>query len=165
MHLGLDAAPTVIATPSSPQSAAEVLAGLKRFVAWRDDGMDAAIGDCIMAFSGILGAVCSDAADLLVRRDLVEQIWQHRCISDMAPGDLDGPNFQRLLVDPEVNLAPDPPFGAAMFAGVPLALTLDLDPCAVDQQIERALGTAIRDVHCQGLLTRKHPVRAVVRQP
>lgn len=29
-----------------------------------------------------------DAADLLVRRDLAQQVWQHRRIADVAPGDL-----------------------------------------------------------------------------
>ena len=143
MHLGFDAAPTVIATPSSPQRAAEVFASPQRFVArhgagsdrlprlrilarW-DDSMGATIGDRIMAFSGVAGAVGGDTADLLLRRDLTEKIGQHRRIADMAPGDLDGPNFQRLFVDPEVDLTPDPPFWTAMFAGVPLAFALHLD--------------------------------------
>ena len=84
-------------------------------------------------FSGIVGTVGGDAADLLIRRDLVEQIGQHRRMTDLAPGDLDGPYFQRLFVDPEVDLTPDPLFCTAMVAGVPLAF--HLDPCAVDQQM------------------------------
>ena len=68
----------------------------------------------------------------------------------MAPGDLDRPDLQRLLVDPEVDLAPDPSLGAAMLAGMPL--TFKLDPRAVHQQVQRPFGAAIRDVHGQGLL-------------
>ncbi|EEX16501.1 hypothetical protein CSE45_4410 [Citreicella sp. SE45] len=49
----------------------------------------------------------------------------------MTPGDLHGPNFQRFLVDPKVDLASDPPLGTAMLAGVPLAFALDLDAGAV----------------------------------
>ena len=57
----------------------------------------------------------------------------------MAPGDLDGPDLQRFLVNPEMNLAPDPPFGTAVLARVPFAFALDLDTCAIDEQVQRAL--------------------------
>ena len=49
----------------------------------------------------------------------------------MAPGDLNGPNLQRFLVDSEVDLALDATFRASMLAGVPLAFALDLDAGAV----------------------------------
>ena len=127
MHLGLDAAPAVVTTPVSPDGAAEVFRssqglvsghrtrgdGLPRlgvFAGW-DDGMGAAVSDGIVAFASIIGAVCGDAADRLVRRDLVQKIWQHRRITDVAPGDLHGPNLQRLFVDPKMYLAPNPPLG------------------------------------------------------
>ncbi len=106
--------------------------------------MGTAIGDRIMAFSGIIGAVAGDAADLLVRRDLVQKVGQDRRITDVVPGDPEGPDFQRSFVDPEVDLAPGAPFWTAMFAGVPFAFALHLDPCAVDQQMERALGATVR---------------------
>ena len=44
------------------------------------------------------------------------------------------------------------PFGTAMLAGVPFAFALNFDTRAVDQQVQRPLGAAIRDVHGQGLL-------------
>lgn len=83
-----------------------------------------------MALAGIESTIYSDASDGLVRRDLVEQIRQHRGITGMTPSDLDGPNLQRLLIDFKKSLAPDPPLGPVilpMLACVPLALTLDLD--------------------------------------
>ncbi len=40
-----------------------------------------------------------------------------------------------------------------MLAGVPLAFPLDLDPCAVDQQMQGTPRAPMRDVDCQGLLT------------
>lgn len=98
-----------------------------------------------------MGTVGCDAANLLVRRDLVEQVGQHRRIANMASGDLDGPNFPRLFVDSGMDLPPralsamgpgtmaSPPLWTAMFAGVPLAFALHLDPCTVDQQMERTL--------------------------
>lgn len=93
--------------------------------------MGAAVSDGIVAFASIIGAVCGDAADRLVRRDLVQKIWQHRRITDVAPGDLHGPNLQRLFVDPKMYLAPNPPLGPTMLACVPLSFTLDLDTGAV----------------------------------
>ena len=87
--------------------------------------------DGVVAFTGIIGTVCGDATDRLARRDLVEQIGRHRRITDVAPGDLDSANLKRLLIDPEVDLAPDAPFRASMLAGVPFALNFELDPGAV----------------------------------
>ena len=75
-------------------------------------------------------------ADLLVGRNLIEQFGQHRRITDVAGGELGGPNFQRFLVDPDVDLAPDAPLRAPVFTVVPLAFTLDLDPGAVHQQVQ-----------------------------
>lgn len=71
----------------------------------------------------------------------------------MAPGNFDDSDLQRFLVDPEVDLAPDPPFGATMFAVVPLAFALDLDAHAVDKQVQRALLPKVADVNGQGRLT------------
>lgn len=48
-----------------------------------------------------------------------------------------------MLIVPEVDLAPNASFDTAMLAGVPLAFALDLDPGAVDQKVQRALGAAI----------------------
>ena len=96
-------------------------------------------GDGIMALSGVEGTISGDAADLLIGWDLVQQFGQHGCIADIVGGELGGADFQRLLVNSDVDLAPDAPLGAAMLAGVPLAFALDLDPGAVDQEVQRTL--------------------------
>ena len=70
----------------------------------------------------------------------------------MASGDFDGADLQRFFIDPKVELALDAPFRAAMLACVPLAFTFDLDPGAVDQQVQQPLAAAVGDVHGQGLL-------------
>ena len=106
----------------------------------------AALGDGVMALAGVVGAVSGDAADLLIGRDLVEQLGQHGRVAHVAGGELGRPDLQRLLVDPDVDLAPDAAFRAAVLAGVPLAFALDLDAGAVDQQVQRAL--ASRDRGC-----------------
>jgi len=68
--------------------------------------MGAAVSDRIMALAGIIGTISGNAADLFACWDLAEQIGQHRRITDVAPGDLDGPNLQCLLIDPKMYLAP-----------------------------------------------------------
>ncbi len=119
----------------------------------------AAGGDGIMAGARVVGAVGRDGGDLLVRRDLGEQLRQHRSVADIAGGDLDRPHLQCFLVYADVDLAPDPALGAAMFAAVPCCalsrphrghgrsapFALDLDAGAVHEQVQRTLGTAIRD--------------------
>ena len=147
MHLRLDAAPPVVSAPSSPKGPAEVFRsaqglvsnhgtgsdGLPRLqvLAGRDDSMGAAIRDGIVALAGVVGAIRCNAADFLVLRDLAEQIEQDGCVTDVASGDFVGPDLQRFFVDPEVDLAPEPPFGSTMLAGVPLAFALDLDARAI----------------------------------
>jgi hypothetical protein len=64
-------------------------------------------------FSRIVGTISGDAADLLIRRDLAEQVGQDRRITDVVPCDFDGSNLQRFFIDPYVYLAPDAPFGTA----------------------------------------------------
>lgn len=68
--------------------------------------MGAAIGDGVMALARIVGSVSGDRSDLHVGRDLVQQLRQHRSITDVASGDLDGSDLQRLFVDADVDLAP-----------------------------------------------------------
>lgn len=119
--------------------------------------MGAAVSNGIVAFARVVGAICRDAADFLVLRDLTEKIGQNRRIADMTPCDLDSPDLQRFLVNSEVNLAPDTPLGTTMFASVPLTFTLDLDPSAINQKVQWAAGASIRDVHSQLLLAASMP--------
>lgn len=55
-----------------------------------------------------------------LRNAAAAQIGQGWRISDVACGDLHGPNCRCLFVDPEVDLAPAQPFWAAMLAIMPL---------------------------------------------
>lgn len=89
------------------------------------------IGDSIMASARVVCSIRSDAANVLIARDQVEQLGQHWCIPSVTAGDLDRSDFQRLCVDTEMDLTPDAPFGAAMLTRIPLALFLDLDTGAV----------------------------------
>jgi len=110
-------------------------------------------------------AVRGHAADVLIARDLVEQVRQHRCVPSVAAGDFDRSDFQRMLINADVDLAPDASFGAAMLARVPLAFPFDLDAGAIhcpavvslqtmsaDKQVQWALRAVIWNVHGKCLL-------------
>ena len=53
------------------------------------------------------------------------------------------PHLQCFFIDPDMYLAPNPAFGAAMLAGVPLAFTFGLDICAVDKEVQWTFGASI----------------------
>src|SRR5690606_22017213 len=90
VHLRFGTASSVVSAPSSPKRAAQIFRGAQGFVsrggtggeglprlcilAGRYDGMCAAVGNGIVAFACVIGTVGGDAADLLVRRDLIEQV-------------------------------------------------------------------------------------------
>ena len=105
-----------------------------------------------MALAGVVGAIGRDAADLLVGRDLVEQFRQHGRVAYVAGGELDGPDLQGFLIDPDMDLAPDTALRATVLAGVPLPFALDLDAGAIDQEVQRPLRPAIGDIDLQRLL-------------
>ena len=136
-------------------------------LAGRDDGGGVSSGNCLVTLPGFIGAVCRHGTNLFVCRDLVEQVRQDGCIPNVAPGDLDGSNLQRLFVDADVYLAPDAPLGDTVFAGALLAFALGLDAGAVDEQVQRTLAAAIGDAHLQSSMAaaqntevRHHPVQA-----
>ncbi len=49
--------------------------------------MRIAVSDKVVALAGITGAIGGDIADLLLCRDVAEQIVQNRCVADMVSGD------------------------------------------------------------------------------
>jgi hypothetical protein len=65
-------------------------------------GMASAAGDGLVAVARVAGALCRDAT-LPVLRDPAEQIGSHRCIANVAPGELDGADLQRFRVDAAVD--------------------------------------------------------------
>lgn len=88
-----------------------------------------------MALTGVKGPISSDAEDLLIWRDPVQKLRHHGSGANIAGGELGGPDFQFLLINSDVDLALDAAFGAPMLTGVPLPFALDLNACAVDQQV------------------------------
>ena len=87
----------------------------------------------VMAFARVVSTIGGDAAGTLVRRDLVEQVWQHRRIADPVARYLNGAYLQRFLNDTNMYLAPQSAFGPAVLARVPLTFAFSFDACAVHQ--------------------------------
>ena len=69
-----------------------------------------------MALAGVEGTISGDAPDLLIGWDLVQKFRQHGRIAHIAGGELGRTDLQCLLVNSDVDLAPDAPFGAAVLA-------------------------------------------------
>ena len=79
--------------------------------------MGTAICNRIVAFARVVGAINHNATDFLVLRDLVEKVgWDGR-ITDVAPGDFDGPDLQRFFIDPRRSLRQTRRFGGLMPEG------------------------------------------------
>ena len=89
--------------------------------------MSPAHSDFGMALPGVVCAVPTDTADLLILRDLHQQIGEHRRIALSVGGDLNSPSIEGFRVNSDINLAPLATIGSAKFAGLPLALTHHLD--------------------------------------
>ena len=65
----------------------------------------------IVAFARILGPVGSHAAEVLIGRDLAEQVGQHRGIANAATGDFDRTDLKRFRIYSDMYLAPEPSLG------------------------------------------------------
>ena len=83
--------------------------------------------------------------------DLRRQPGQHRRVAHATVGDLDGTDLHGRFVNGQVDLAPDAPLGSAMLAGVPLALTSDLDAGAFDQKMSWLAQAAVRQLRGERL--------------
>ena len=107
----------------------------------------------------------SDGADLFAFGDLVEQFRQHRAVTVAAGDELHRPDVRSGGVHRQMQLAPpvgdcqQSPAGQRLaaalrpvFSGLPLVISAELDPGAVDQQIERPIGAPLWDPDGQCLL-------------
>jgi hypothetical protein len=63
-----------------------------------------------MAVPGVAGAVGCDTGTVLTGGDLGQQFGQPGRVACVAEGDLDCPNLQCFLIDPEMDLAPVEPW-------------------------------------------------------
>ena len=89
----------------------------------------------IVTFACVVCSVGCNIAEFLVRWDLVEQIWQNGRIPDAATRDLEGTDLQRLLVYPNMYLAPQAAVGTAVLAGIPFSPAFSFDARTIYQQV------------------------------
>ncbi len=106
-----------------------------------------------MAFARVLGIIRCDTLEVMVRRVLVEQVRQHECIADAAACNLDGADLQVLLINPNVDFAPQAAFWATMLMGIPFPFALSLYASAIDQKVQWPCGALVRNGNRQRSLT------------
>ena len=75
---------------------------------------------------------------------LVEQLRQERTVADAAGRKLHCANDRSGGVYGQMHPAPFTATLNTVLAGLPLAITKELDPGAVNQQVQWAIGTAVR---------------------
>jgi hypothetical protein len=99
----------------------------------------------IVTFTCVVCTVGCNAAEFLVRWDLVEQVWQHRGVANATAGDFDRTYLQRFFINPDMYLAPKAAFGTTMLACIPLTFALSLDAGAVYQKVQWPCRTFVRN--------------------
>ena len=117
----------------------------------RGDRHGAAFGDGRMASAGVVGAIGGHRADLVIRRDLAEQVRQHGAVA-LAAGGVDGADARRGRVHRQMHEAPPAAALRPMLASLPFAVAEELDAGAVHEPVERPVRTAVGDLHGQGPL-------------
>ena len=153
MDLGFEAAAAVISGQLSPQCPPQVLCGSNcgvprsgpgcvvlpqlRILARRYDCVGISRGNRIVVFACVVCPVNCNATEFLISGDQTEQVRQHGRVPDTAAGDLDSPYFQRLFINPNMYLAPQPSFGSTVLAYVPFSLAFSFDTRAVYQQMQQ----------------------------
>lgn len=115
----------------------------------------------------IIRAISRDTGDVFILRNLLQKHRQNRGITDLVSCHFNGADFQRAFVNSNMKFAPYTMFRIAMFAPVPFAFSLNLDPGAVDQKMKRTVRTAIGDIDRQGFLptTQRAEIRYRPCQP
>lgn len=104
----------------------------------RNNSLGMTLGDCGMTLPRVVRAARADDCDPLIRRDLRQQIWQYRRVTNFVGCNLDRPDLHGLGVYPQVHFSPLPTARGAMLAGFPFPFARHLDTSAIDQQMETA---------------------------
>jgi hypothetical protein len=121
VHFRFDQAAAMITAPFLPDGASKPFDRTQRFIAgsraraiflpWssvaadHNDRMSTARSYRGMALFGVVRAVPTNTADLLILRDLRQQIGEDRRIPNRIAGDFNSPDIKRLCVDPDMLLA------------------------------------------------------------
>lgn len=86
-----------------------------------------------MATLGVVGAIATHRGNPFRRRNLAQQLRQHRGIAHRVVGHFNRPDFQRLRIDAQMHLTPLAAVFRAVLFRFPLAFAQHLDAGAVDQ--------------------------------
>jgi hypothetical protein len=119
-----------------------------------------ALNDRRMASLGIVGLVSTDTGHRFIRRYLSQQLGQHGrttcAVLHAVVGDLDGSNLQCVGVNAQVHLAPLPPVLGPVLLAFLFTFAQELDPGAVDQQVQRGGAGTVGQLYPQRLLAPAH---------
>ncbi len=99
--------------------------------------------DHVVTSTRVISPISGDSSNLLIERDLFQQVGQHRGIANVACGDTNRVDLQCFFVHTEMELAPQALLWPAMLACVPLALRdlryQDKTPSAYQQRASLTL--------------------------
>ncbi len=110
--------------------------------------------DSRVATARVRGAIRGDGGDLFALGNMRRQLRQQRAyVSLGARGEVDGPDVPGLPGHGDRGLAPLPPAGGIMFAGLRFAIATDAHPRVVEQQVQGRPRALRRDLHCDPRLT------------
>jgi len=100
-----------------------------------------------VAAAGVIGTVSGHRADLFTFRDLVEQLRQDRTVAVAAGCKLHRPDVRSGRIHGQMDLAPLAAALNTVLSRLPFAPSpMELDAGAVNKQVQRAIGTPVRDL-------------------
>ena len=100
-----------------------------------DHGANAVTGDGVVHRVAVIGAVSGDLSDR--HRDLVEQRIHLRGVTGVLIGHDMGYDLAAVGVQRQMQLSPSPPRPGAVLFFQPLAGAVDLEPSAIDEDVNR----------------------------
>jgi hypothetical protein len=167
-HLRFDPASDIVSGSSLPERSAAVPGGANGFVPgdcrwanffpWSvvlpdtDDHSGKPVEDGVMTAADVIGAVGGDRADVFALGDRVQQVWQDRTFAIAAGGELHRTEVGSGGVHSQMDLAPLASALNAVLAHLPFPIAEELEPHAVQQQVQGAICTPMQDLDDQRLL-------------
>lgn len=101
---------------------------------WNDDPCACAVTEnCVVGWSAIIGSIGSELVDLII--DLIQQRPQLRGIAGLLICRAMGNNLATVGINSQVQFSPATPGLCPMLFFQPLASAIDLEPGAVDQNV------------------------------
>ncbi len=112
----------------------------------RDDRGRVAFEDRGIAVSRVIGAIGDHGADVFVRGELTQQAWIERADNVAAGGEFNETDVRSGSIYRKMKPAPLAPPLNAVHAGLPLTIAKELDPSAIQKQVQPPVGAATWDL-------------------